>query len=129
MRADDLLSKRDQGIIARERITQRYALARTFVWASAAIIIAYIGKDFLVSIAGKETILALKLSFFSDIKFAASLTLAGSAVAWAVLERWLRHRKVELMQERIKQLELGIDPKRTSSGLTTKGKTNPRDRQ
>ena len=47
---------------------------------------------------------------------------------WAVAERWLRHRKVSTMQTRIIELELAIDPKRTSSGLTRGGRTNPRDR-
>jgi hypothetical protein len=77
---------------------------------------------------GKETVFALKLSFLADIKFAVAVTLAGVAAAWAGLERWLRHRKVESIQDRIRELELTIDPHRTSSGLTPKGKTNPKDK-
>ena len=46
---------------------------------------------------------------------------------WAVCERALRRRMVSKMESRIKELELSIDPNRTTSGLTIHGKTNPND--
>jgi len=87
------------------------------------------GVYFLTAFAGQSTsvIVEATLSILADFKFMVSLTLAGSAAIWAIVERSLRHRKVKYLQERIRQLETSIDPKRTSSGLTTKGKTNPKD--
>jgi hypothetical protein len=87
----------------------------------------YVSRDFLSALAGKETILAVKLAFLGDIKFAAAVSVAGMASVWAAAERWLRHRDVEKMQGRIRDFELR-DKNRTTSGLTPKGKTNPRDR-
>ena len=129
MAPDDLLSKRDRGIATRERIIQRYQLGRTVVRTCGAVAIAYFAKDFLVAIAGKETIFALKLSFFAHMKFFISIGLTGCACAWALAERWLRHRKVKTMQTRIIELKSTIDPKRTSSGLTPTGRTNPKDKR
>ncbi len=51
-----------------------------------------------------------------------------ATVLWAIAERWFRHYKTSYMQTRITELEKRIDPRRTSSQLTQKGKTNPKDR-
>jgi hypothetical protein len=58
----------------------------------------------------------------------AASVMTAFSVAWALGERRLRHQKVAYMQERIKKLELRLDPARTSSLLTIEGKTNPLDR-
>jgi hypothetical protein len=102
--------------------------ARTLIRTCGVVTAIYICRGFLSAIAGKETILALKLSFLADIRFAIAVSLAVAASGWALAERWLRHRKVESMQGRIRDLELKIDPNRTTTGLTPKGKTNPRDK-
>lgn len=84
----------------------------------------------LGAFAGEDTGLVINaaLSVFGELNVALSLTLAGSVAIWALLERRLRHRKVESMQGRIKELELRIDSQRSSSNLTSAGKTNPADR-
>ncbi|MEE9441967.1 MAG: hypothetical protein V3V99_04800 [candidate division Zixibacteria bacterium] len=48
------------------------------------------------------------------------LLLAGS---YGVLQQRLRYRKTKYLQGRIKDLEIQIDPNRTSSGLTETGQT------
>jgi len=122
------LSKKDQTTLKREEIEQRYKLWRTLVRWAAVICCTYFLKDALFELAGKETALALSLAFLGDFKFAATLTLAGGAAAWAIVERMLRNRKTEYMSDRIKKLEIIIDRDRSSSGLTKQGKTNPRDK-
>ncbi len=122
------LTKRDQRGIARERVIQRYSLLRTIVRAVAVVSAVYVAKDLLIGIAGTETALALKLSLLGDVKFAVSITTALGASFWAFAERWLRHREVNQMQGRIIELETIVDQKRSSSGLTAKGTTNPRDK-
>lgn len=118
----------DRSAAVRSVIYEIFRTVRTLIRTGGVVASIYVCRDFLGAIAGKETVVALKLSFLADIKFAIAVSLAGMASVWALAERWLRHRKVESMQGRIKELELAIDPKRTSSGLTPKGKTNPKDK-
>jgi hypothetical protein len=82
----------------------------------------------VISVAGLETIIAVKLAFLADFRFSIAIALSVFASGWAIGERVLRHRKVEYFQSRIKLLETRIDPNRTSSGLTPMGKTNPKDK-
>lgn len=111
------------------RVEERYRTFRTLIRAIAAVIGVYVARNALEVLAGETTRVALELSVLADVKFAVTLTLAGAATTWAVVERTIRHRKVENMQGRIKELETRIDPNRSSSGLTPKGKTNPRDKK
>jgi len=85
----------------------------------------------LSDFAGQVTSVTLTaaLSVIADVKLAVSLALAGGAAIWGLIERKLRHRKVEYLQARIRDLETARDPKRSSSGLTPKGQTHPRDRR
>jgi len=111
---------------------QVFRTVRTFIRSGTVALIFYWGFQALEVLAGQDTKLSIALSLvFSalvDLKFAAAISLAGGAAVWAALERGLRLRKVDNMQGRIKQLEQMIDSNRTSSGLTTQGKTNPQDR-
>src|ERR1700730_2005986 len=122
---------------ARERVTlirvdQRYRTARTglrVLFGGFAVWCLYHAID---SIAGKTTAFqaafTVGFSFLWDIRFVIAFSLAGSTAAWAIAERWLRQRKVNYLQGRINELELKVVSGRTTSGLTTKGRTNPRDR-
>jgi hypothetical protein len=114
--------------VALLRVDRFYRTARTLIRAGGgcfAVWCLYLSID---SIAGKTTAFSVGLSLLWDIRLVLAFSIAGSAVLWATAERWLRHRKVEFMQGRIRELELTIDSKRSTSGLTTKGRTNPRDR-
>ena len=126
------LSARAREHVTLLRIVQRYRTARTALrvtFAGFAIWCLYLAID---SIAGKTTafqaVVSVGFSLLWDIRFVVAFSLAGATTIWAAAERWLRHRKVNYLQGRIKVLELNIDPGRTTSGLTTKGRTNPRDR-
>jgi hypothetical protein len=111
------------------RIQQRYSAIRTAIRSVAWVVAALLGFGALKTFAGQTTSVAfsLILNALVDLKFVVSIALAGSATAWAVLERQLRLRKVETMQGHIKRLETILDPARSSSGLTTRGLTNPGD--
>lgn len=124
------LSKSARERLERQRIDQRYRLGRTTVRATASVACVWLIGQAIGELAGQDTSVAVSaaLSVFASLKFVFTLTLAGSAVAWAVVERKLRHRKVEYLQNRVKYLEQYHDPKRSTSGLTPKGKTNPRDK-
>lgn len=114
-------------LINREHLLQAYSIARLAIKYCFWEYFVYVLKEMVASVAGHSTDVALNLAFLGDLKFTASVTLAGAACGWAVLERYLRLRKVAYMQGRIQSLEKSIDPNRTSSRLTTKGTTNPED--
>jgi hypothetical protein len=112
------------------RIQQRYATARTAIKTVGWMIAAYFAYKAVDALSGQTTSVAVSLilNALVDLKFVLSIALTGAACAWAVIERALRHRKVDRMQERLKELETRLDPGRSSSGLTTRGETHPRDR-
>ncbi|WP_338700787.1 hypothetical protein V5279_21520 [Bradyrhizobium sp. 26S5] len=110
------------------KVDQRYKTARTFFRCCLGVGGVYYLRDAVFLLAGQTTKLAIELAVLADFKFAITLTLAGCAAGWAVIERGLRYRKVEYFQNRIRDLELAIDPTRTTSGLTPKGKTHPKDK-
>jgi hypothetical protein len=112
-----------------ERTEQLFATWRTAIRTGGWCFTAYMAAEAITALAGQSTNVAVTatLSLLADLKFVLSITLAGAATAWALAERNLRHRKVEQMQGRIRALETACDPGRTSSELTPKGKTNPKD--
>jgi hypothetical protein len=110
------------------RIDQRYKTCRTLLRCLFGVGAVFYLHDIFSVLAGETTKLAFELSVLADVRLVLTLTLTGCAAAWGAIERTLRYRKVEQLQGRIKELELRIDPRRTSSGLTPKGKTNPRDK-
>ena len=116
--------------LEQQKLDQRYRLWRTLIRAAATVGCVWLMAEAVGELAGKDTSVVVRgvLSVFADIKFVVSVALAGCAAAWAVLERWLRHRKVEHLQARVIALEQQIDPNRSSSGLTAKGQTHPADR-
>jgi hypothetical protein len=126
------LSARAREHVTLLRVVQRYRTARTALWVSFCGFVVWCLYLSVDSIAGKTTAfqaaITVGFSLLWDIRLVVAFSLAGATTIWAVAERWLRHRKVNYLQGRIKDLELNIDPGRTTSGLTTKGRTNPRDR-
>ena len=81
----------------------------------------------VASVAGKTT--EILITILGSVTLTASLTLTAGAAFWGYLERKFRQKKVEYLQGRIRDLELMLDPERTTSGLTTQGKTHPMDRE
>ncbi|MER8511664.1 hypothetical protein NKH47_01740 [Mesorhizobium sp. M1060] len=116
-------------VTALARIDAQYKTARLIVKWLGIVFAIMAGGYALRPFAGERTIVSLAFSFLADVKFALAITLTGAAVAWAAAERMLRRRKTEQLQDRIIDLERRIDPNRTTSGLTKKGMTNPRDLQ
>ncbi|KQS89824.1 hypothetical protein ASG50_27895 [Rhizobium sp. Leaf386] len=110
-------------------ITEIYSTIRTIVRCCAAVLAIYVFMQALAPFAGKNTAMSLAFSVLADVKFALTVTLAGAATAWAVVERTLRRQKTQYLQDRIIELETNIDAKRSSSNLTRTGKTNPKDRR
>ncbi|MEP4557293.1 hypothetical protein [Cobetia amphilecti] len=79
-------------------------------------------------LAGKVTIadIATNLSYSNGTN-TALVIYAAVATCWALFERKHRESKIKYLSGRIKGFETGIDPQRTSSGLTATGNTRPGD--
>jgi hypothetical protein len=127
------LSARAQERVAVVKVDQLYRTVRTTIRVGGGCFLAWCLYLSIDSVAGKTTAfqaaVTVGFSFLWDFRFVLAFSVAGVAGLWAAAERWLRHRKVEHLQGRIKDLESQIDPGRSTSGLTTKGRTNPRDRR
>jgi len=101
--------------------------AKTVGWVFAAISAADIAK----SVAGRSTELSILgqhdilVSFWSgfDLSCLWAWGLAIVAIAYGLLQARLRRRKTAYLSDRIEELEMQIDPQRTTSGLTKTGDT------
>ena len=119
--------------------TSRYILGNLFnllrrfggtivIWSC----IAYLGheaREVLIAYAGKSSFADLTLRLLAQVSIVwkLSLTLTGFSITLYLRER-NQHRKTrERLTARITQLELRIDPNRTSSLLTPEGLTREED--
>ena len=120
------------------RLTEEFAFylaQQFFAFLRTSVICITVGICFtamaqaLILSAGKETIFKIALSFIGDIRLSIAITLTGLATLWAIYERKTKQRTIGRLTARNKELELIVDPGRTSSGLTSAGTTNPKDRR
>jgi len=91
----------------------------------------FMAERAIEAVAGQSTTISvgILLRAFADLRVEIAIGVAGLATGWAMLERRQRQRTIDRLHRRISELELKQDPLRLSSGLTTTGKTNPRDRE
>jgi hypothetical protein len=120
-----------------DRETKFYLWNRCFNLASKAIpwvaivFVAIQTRIALQALAGKRTIADFIVGWFGDgsgLTITLSFSATAIATLWAIIERKLRHRKVEYLGKRNTKNEQLIDPNRTSSGLLPDGTTHPRDK-
>jgi len=85
----------------------------------------------LQTFAGHRSLADLKFAFglFSNVTWAFSIniTLSGLSIGLYLRERGNHRRTRERLTARIKELEIKIDPNRTSSHLTSEGLTRRDD--
>lgn len=91
--------------------------------------IAFMGFLSINSLSGNYTIAEIGIEFASSFKVntAVSYVFGLSGVLYGLFERDLRKRTIERMSKRTTELELSIDPNRSSSNLTPRGNTRPED--
>ena len=109
-----------EGFVRLTVIDRTYTLATALVPYGAMIAIAYVVYMCVRELAGKETLASFLLNYMSDAKGGASakpwIAATVGASAWALAERWLRHRTVAGMSRRITNLEWMLGPQRASRG-------------
>lgn len=114
-------AKRSDGVVALGTTATK--------WIGLGVIAhyAYLSID---ALAGKETSALINLGVLGNVEVSLglSITVTAISVAYALQQRKLRRDTVERLQLRITEFEKQIDPKRSSSQLTTRGETRPEDR-
>ena len=97
-------------------------------WVGAGYIARQVSLAFIV-FAGKSSVADLSLTILGSVSFVwtASITLTGLSVTLYLRERSLHRKTRERLAARVTELELIVDPQRTSSLLTSKGLTRKED--
>ena len=106
------------------RIELGESLGKYLIVAFCVVMSIYYGVYKPVEVShGEETSITFILDWIADFKL--NIALAWGAVAvcggWAIAERKKRLREREERDNRIANLELQLDPNRSSSNLTTDG--------
>ena len=106
------------------------AIVTTLMICGTVVLVAYWTYLTLATYAGKSTLALVAISFVTDFKVDRWLAYAvgGSGVLYGVRQKRLRQKNIERLTDRPQGLERRLDPKRTSSGLTSRGTTQPGDR-
>lgn len=104
-------------------------ITTAFPWA-AACVLAYFAYRSIDVLAGQKTVANIGVRFLADVKVSEAVAwLFGSGgIAYGWKQRNLRRTTVERLSGRLTGLEQLRDSRRTSSRLTPRGETNPRDK-
>jgi hypothetical protein len=94
--------------------------------------IGWCAREFAIAamaFAGKQSVANWSLSVLANIQvvWAVSITLSGVSIGLYFKERKKHRETRERLTARVKELELTIDPNRTSSHLTPEGLTRRED--
>ena len=93
------------------------------------VAIAYFTYLSVTALAGQRTIADIGIKFLADVRVSEALAwlFGGSGIAYGLRQRKLRRDTVERIQGRVQRFETNVDPRRTTSKLTTRGETRPED--
>lgn len=118
-------------MLKRSRVAEGViSVAQTAIKYGALVWICYYGYQAVAVLAGKHTLADIGLNFLANVKVSVALSwaVAVGGFVYGKNQNRLRKNSVERLQGRVKELELKIDPHRTSSSLTVRGETRPEDR-
>lgn len=107
-----------------------FTLGRTCIWAAVLYALIYYGHLVGVAFAGTTTEANLVISLLANLqadRWFAYLLGAGG-IWYGRRQRTLRQRTIRRLTEHTAELEGRMDSERTSSGLTSTGKTRVEDR-
>lgn len=88
------------------------------------VLIAYFATDAIKSMAGLETKATIDIKFWDN---ALSAIFGGGGIYYGYKQKKLRKETVEPLQKKVIHYENTIDKRRSSSGLTPLGDTDPED--
>jgi hypothetical protein len=98
-------------------------------WGGVVLITRYIYLA-IAALAGSRTFADISINFLGNLQISALLAWGGTAgaIIYGLRQRKLKHDTIEHLHRRIRELELRVDPRRSSSKLTERGETRPEDR-
>ncbi len=105
------------------------ALCQSTIRFGAFVVVSYFVYHAVLALAGKATFADIGVRVLGDIRISETFAWGAGAtgVFYGLRQRKLRRDKTDYLQGRIRKLETDLDPGRSSSRLTTRGTTNPRD--
>lgn len=91
--------------------------------------VAFLSYRAIAVLAGQYTFADIGVKFLADVKIANSVgyVVGAAGVAYGRRQKKLKEDTIQQLAPRIKELETAIDPNRSSSGLTQRGRTRPED--
>jgi hypothetical protein len=100
-----------------------FIIGATIAW------VAQVASDAIVAYAGKSSFADLTMRLLANVSvvWELSLTLSGISVTLYLRERRLHRDTRQRLTARITELELRLDPNRSSSRLTPRGQTRKGD--
>lgn len=130
-RSREQLIQEVQRLRSRGVVDQVGMTARTIVRVACVMFVAYMFKETIKELAGRETVTNILVSFFGSLSVNVAIAwgLAAAGVAYGEYQRRLRKRTVSSWASRKAELERHIDPRRSSSGLSHDGDTHPEDKE
>lgn len=122
-------------------IQEGFKALRWFIVGASFVSGIYILREFFRDLAGQTTAVAITALMGVDVAPDAVAALNGPLAALLLFslllnimiatlyrrERSLREEAIAHLSKKTEELELVVDPHRTSSGLTRQGRTHPED--
>ena len=101
----------------------------TIAWVGLIGYCAHLAALVMIAYAGKTSNanLAFRIAANLNVAFGLSITCTGVSIALYLKERAMHRSTRERLARRITELELRVDPSRTSSKLTSEGLTRKED--
>lgn len=100
------------------------------IYGATIVVVVYFIYRIFEALAGKTTFAYIFTSFLANINIqvAVAASLAVTGLGYGLYQKRQRKKTTESLHKRIKELETHFDANRSTSGLTTRGDTNPADR-
>lgn len=101
------------------------SVVTTGMWAVAVVLVARYGYLSVDALAGDRTVADIGIRVLGDLRISTivSVTVGIGGAVYGWLQRRLRKSTVERLASRNQDLERGLDPERSTSGLTPRGDT------
>jgi len=114
-----------------KKIDAVVSTTKTVIQYSALVICVFWAYRSIEALAGKTTLASIGLSILGNFTISEGILvfLTGGSIIYGLGERELRRRNIRRLTLRSRELEERLDPKRTSSGLTSRGTTRPEDKK
>jgi hypothetical protein len=114
-----------------QRIQARAAVTIAAIRWVGLVVLAYFASQSVVALAGRTTLatigVGIKLLGKVYISQAVAWLFAASSEGYGLRQRALRHNVIARLSPAVREREQALDPKRTSSELTERGRTKPQD--